>query len=224
MCYIWIRPPWSNCGGDFLTDAFNNLEREKKDRIINSALSEFGKKGYQDASTNQIVKEADIGKGMLFYYFNTKHELYEFLIDYSLDFIKSEYIRKINFKESDFIKRMENMAHAKLEAINKNEYVFNFLARVSLNDRSYVSKDLISEIDKTSQEMISSLYKNLDMSFFKEDIPKEVTLKFISWIIEGYQNELINKFRDLNLEEIDMAPYWEEFDYYLDKIRIAFYK
>ena len=45
---------------------FLNLELEKQDRIINAAIKEFAQKGYDKASTNEIVKEAGISKGLLY--------------------------------------------------------------------------------------------------------------------------------------------------------------
>ena len=61
---------------------FDRLNPEKKERIINAALKEFAQNGYEKASTNEIIKEAEIAKGSLFNYFNSKKELYLFLLDY----------------------------------------------------------------------------------------------------------------------------------------------
>ena len=46
-----------------------NLKKEKQDRMINAALKVFAMNGYQKASTDDIVKEAGISKGLLFHYF-----------------------------------------------------------------------------------------------------------------------------------------------------------
>lgn len=57
---------------------------EKQARIINAAMKEFVKSGYDKASTNKIVKEANISKGSLFNYFHSKKELYLYLIEYGV--------------------------------------------------------------------------------------------------------------------------------------------
>ncbi|MGI6412409.1 MAG: FtsX-like permease family protein [Syntrophomonadaceae bacterium] len=51
---------------------FYSLEKDKQERIINAALKEFARSGYERASTNVIIKEAEISKGSLFNYFNSK--------------------------------------------------------------------------------------------------------------------------------------------------------
>lgn len=57
---------------------FLSLDKEKQDRIINAAMKEFAQKGYDKASTNEMVKEAGISKGLLFHYFQNKKQLYFF--------------------------------------------------------------------------------------------------------------------------------------------------
>jgi len=42
---------------------FDKLKPEKRERIINAALKEFARNGYEKASTNEIIKEAEIAKG-----------------------------------------------------------------------------------------------------------------------------------------------------------------
>lgn len=61
---------------------FEKISEEKKNRIIKSALKEFAVKGYEEASTNNIVKEAGISKGMIFHYFENKKNLYLYILDY----------------------------------------------------------------------------------------------------------------------------------------------
>ncbi|WP_234970565.1 TetR/AcrR family transcriptional regulator [Aedoeadaptatus urinae] len=39
---------------------FNNLKPEKQKQIINAAIKEFVRNGFEKASTNEIVKRANI--------------------------------------------------------------------------------------------------------------------------------------------------------------------
>ncbi|WP_054754472.1 TetR/AcrR family transcriptional regulator [Piscibacillus salipiscarius] len=82
--------------------AFDHIKEDTQMKIINAALKEFAEKGYKLASTNQIVKRAGVGKGMLYYYFKNKQELFEFLIRNSLDAIEHDYIEQFDLNETDF--------------------------------------------------------------------------------------------------------------------------
>lgn len=62
-----------------MNDAFYNLDEEKRQKIINSGLMEFSNYGYQQSSTNRIVENACIGKGMLFITLKIKKDYLNFL-------------------------------------------------------------------------------------------------------------------------------------------------
>ena len=55
-----------------MNDKFFDLKKEKQDRMINAGLHIFAMNGYRHASTDEIVKEANISKGLLFHYFESK--------------------------------------------------------------------------------------------------------------------------------------------------------
>ena len=52
---------------------------------------------------------------MLFYYFNSKKELFNYLFDYGIDFIIKEYIEKLDENETDFIERYRHASQIKLK-------------------------------------------------------------------------------------------------------------
>lgn len=60
---------------------FINLDEEKKDLVIQSALDEFSSVSYDTASINQICKSAKIPKGSFYQYFNDKLDLYVYLCE-----------------------------------------------------------------------------------------------------------------------------------------------
>ena len=49
-----------------MNEKFFELKKEKQDRMINAALLVFSKYGYYHASTDEIVKEANISKGLFY--------------------------------------------------------------------------------------------------------------------------------------------------------------
>lgn len=55
---------------------FGNLERERQERILAAAAFEFAAHGYAGASVNRILEEAELSKGVLYYYFEDKEDLF----------------------------------------------------------------------------------------------------------------------------------------------------
>ncbi|MDO7785875.1 TetR/AcrR family transcriptional regulator [Desulforamulus aquiferis] len=199
---------------------FYSLEQEKQERIINAALKEFARSGYDKASTNEIVKEAEISKGSLFKYFNNKKELYLFLFDYVVEVIDKIY-DEVDWKETDLFKRMKVIGLAKFKIYKKYPQAFNFLKTVAHEDAAEVK----SEIDKIGKYLISSGlergYKNIDFSKFRKDIDIEKAMNIITWTILSFseqQRDKVNSFEDINLEVLG------EWDEYFDILKRCFYK
>src|SRR5690625_3802754 len=106
---------------------FNNLKPEKQKKIINAAIKEFVSVGFEKSSTNNIVKDADISKGSLFNYFNSKKDLYIFLINHGVQVVEDFY-EQIDLSETDLFKRLENIGLQKLYIHQKYPQAFDFLA------------------------------------------------------------------------------------------------
>ena len=47
-----------------------------EEELIKAALIEFGDKGYENASLNNILKEAGISKGTFYYHFKNRRIIY----------------------------------------------------------------------------------------------------------------------------------------------------
>ena len=58
--------------------------------MINASLKIFALQGYRHASTDDIVREAGISKGLLFHYFGSKIGVYKFVYDYSVRYMMLE--------------------------------------------------------------------------------------------------------------------------------------
>ncbi|MED4202765.1 TetR/AcrR family transcriptional regulator [Neobacillus mesonae] len=203
---------------------FLNLDQEKQDRIINAAIKEFAQKGYDNASTNEIVKEAEISKGLLFHYFGNKKQLYLFLFDYCYDLIADEFFKKIDLSEADFFSRMRQAVIIKMELLANYPELFNFLQAVYLED----SKDIKLEFEKRLQKLLeinfAKMYENIDTSKFRDDIEQEKILKIITWTFEKLSDEELNKAKLSPNHEIDYQKVRIEVEQYFDVLIKAFYK
>lgn len=82
-----------------MNDKFWDLKKAKQDKMINGALKIFAQNGYRHASTDEIVQEAAISKGLLFHYFYSKAGLYTFLTEYSARFSMVELNSELRRKE-----------------------------------------------------------------------------------------------------------------------------
>jgi TetR/AcrR family transcriptional regulator len=199
---------------------FYRLEKEKQERIINAALKEFARNGYDKASTNEIVKEAEIAKGSLFSYFNNKKELYLFLLDYVMKLIDQIYA-EVDWQETDFFARMRQLGAVKYKIYKKYPSAFNFLKTLAHEDAAEV-KPVISKLKK---EVVSSglerSYDNIDWTKFRDDLDREKMMKIIDWTMLCFAEENLNRVGSIE----DVGPeILQEADEYFALLKKCFYK
>ena len=48
------------------------LQKQRKEALLNAALKEFAEVGYEQASTNRIARDAGISKPLMFHYVGNK--------------------------------------------------------------------------------------------------------------------------------------------------------
>ena len=199
---------------------FYRLEKEKQERIINAALKEFARNGYDKASTNEIVKEAEIAKGSIFSYFNNKKELYLFLLDYVMKLIDQIYA-EVDWQETDFFARMRQLGAVKYKIYKKYPSAFNFLKTLAHEDAAEV-KPVISKLKK---EVVSSglerSYDNIDWTKFRDDLDREKMIKIIDWTMLCFAEENLNRVGSIE----DVGPeILQEADEYFALLKKCFYK
>ena len=62
---------------------FTNLSPERKKEIIDTCLKEFALHDYRDVSLSKIIAKLGLAKGSFYRYFESKRDLYEYLIEYA---------------------------------------------------------------------------------------------------------------------------------------------
>lgn len=211
-------------GGGNIFSKFLDIKPEKQERIINAALKEFSQKGFEKASTNEIVKNAEISKGLLFHYFHNKKELFLFLYDYSLDVVTKEFFEKVDFSERDLFTRFRQMSLLKLELIKKYPEMLDFVLTAYLEE----STEVKSELNANNMERLNSIYirifQDIDTTRFKDGIDVKRAIQIFTWTMEGYSLQKQKELKIRHYDEIDADEMFREIDIYVDLLKGCFYK
>ena len=113
-----------------MNERFFELKKEKQDRMINAGLKLFALNGYHHASTDDIVKEAKISKGLLFHYFGSKAGYYSFLFDYANRFTILELKSGIRSAEIDYFELEKQILQQEVAVTAQYPYMQLFLESV----------------------------------------------------------------------------------------------
>ena len=184
---------------------FFDLKQEKQDRMINAALKVFALNGYVHASTDEIVAEAHISKGLLFHYFESKIGVYSFVFDYSIKYLSLEYSAAVDPSETSYIVIRKQMEAAKMQVMKNYPYMQYFLNTVSKETFPEALKALESS-KKSFEEALGTILEHTDLEELKAkpDCDKCLTILEYSldslledmfarneFTVEGYYNEAI---------------------------------
>jgi TetR/AcrR family transcriptional regulator len=202
---------------------FLNLGSEKQERIINAAMKEFALKGFENASTNEIVKAAEISKGILFHYFKNKKSLFLFLFDYCVELTLKEFFEKADFNEKDIFNKLRQATLIKLELMERYPEIFKFLEVAYLEEAREVKIDVDDKMRSLSIAAYRKFYENIDISKFKEGVDVKLAINTINWTIERFAKEALEKAKK-NSKQIEYAEIIKEGDDYIELFKNCFYK
>ena len=222
---------WSTCEGyglmDSRFDTFLRLDQEKQQRIIKAALEEFGTKGFKAASTNAIAEAAHIGKGMLFYYFGSKEELFDFLCEYTIEFARNEFLGALSTDSNDFLERLMMLSEAKRKAMAQSPEVIGFFESFYQDEQAACFEKFATEIAEVRQLAYDKVYAGVDYTLFRDDIDGKTVVTYVKWLFASYEADIMARFKSGALDATDdaaLAAEWAKFYEFTDNLRKIFYK
>jgi AcrR family transcriptional regulator len=153
-------------------DTFFNLAEEKRQKIIDAAISQFAELHYSNVTIDKIVRAAGIPKGSFYQYFENKDDLYIYLFtelaDTKLDMFESLKARIpfISFKEymMEYILELK-----KLEASNDQiaHLKREFLSECPQNIKKQILRIEMPKSNKAFKEVINSY---IEKGEFRRDL------------------------------------------------------
>ncbi|CAM4241777.1 TetR/AcrR family transcriptional regulator [Lacicoccus alkaliphilus] len=204
-----------------MRDAFKKLDPSRQAEILNAALDEFAQYGYKDASTNRIVKHAGMSKGMLYYYFENKEDVYFTCTEYTLERVRDELL-SWDLPKQGFIERSAAVAELKHKYYAAHPEISMFLSHVYLEDT--VPEKYRALQDALFNEGYKALYADIDYSFFRDDIDHDVLMQLIKWTFDGYSKHIGEVSRQGGSGAGDFEKHFRAFGTYLDAMKKIYYK
>lgn len=203
---------------------FLSLEPERRNIILNAALKEFTGKGFDDASTNVIARESGISKPLMFHYINNKKDFFLFLYDNCLEILEREYFAKIDVQEKDIFERLRQTCLLKIQVMQKNPWIFDFVRVAVLTDSPAVKDELAKRRKKVENRTFERFYGDIDTSRFRSELDVDKAKQLIFWAVGGYAGQLLEQFKSSDTSEFDYEKIRTEFDSYLNELRKTYYQ
>jgi AcrR family transcriptional regulator len=113
--------------------------KETRELVIRTARKMFAKKGVTETTMDDIAKEAKIGKGTIYHYFDSKEELYCVILDIDFSEAKAE-LEKVVSLETEPDKKIAAYIHARLKLMGKLSGFYIMFKTDYLDYYGYIKK------------------------------------------------------------------------------------
>ncbi len=166
--------------------------KDKKQLILDAAETLLHKYGYSKTSLDDIAKEAGLGKGTIYYYFESKEEIFIAVAKVNSEKYFS-LIKKAIKKEKGFAQKFATSIHIPIKLVYEH-------APILLDAIKNISKQYLPALENFRQEnkryMISILtdviQDGLDEGVITETIPAEKLVNILfDWFLLGDPNIIV---------------------------------
>ena len=176
-----------------------------KRKIFEASLKLFSEKGYDATSIEEITATVGVAKGTLYYHFNSKEEIFNFLVEEGMKLL----INSINIKIAkcdNTLDKIKAVSLVQLKAVYKYENLLTIVMSQTWGNENInvFCKQKVLEYISVIQEIVQEGVDRGDIAECDSEI-------LASEIFSLTCSTLIYK-RKANLEEIDIQKMYDEYE------------
>ncbi|MEA4848533.1 MAG: TetR/AcrR family transcriptional regulator [Clostridiaceae bacterium] len=198
-------------------ETFENLAESKKEHILQVCIEEFARNGYQNTSTNTIVKRLGISKGVLFLYFKSKKNLFLYITDYLMESLTAEFFKRFSTDQQvEFIDIFDLMGELYHMLLREKPHVAMIFMEAVLNTPA----ELREEVEARHELIHEKVWEKIKINNVRKDVDIQKVMD-IMHMVSYYVGRMI--FREYGREtehfKADADRYIKAFNEYIDIIK-----
>lgn len=175
---------------------------EVKEKIIKAAIEEFAENGYKAASTNSICKKAKVSKGLIYYYFKSKEEIYLNALKFAIDRFKESVSIDINEKDKCGIAYISEYFDTKFKFFRENPLYSMLIVNSVVYYNVEESIKLSEEFQNYNNELIYEVIKNININpKFDREKAFELIMMIGEKLEEKHMKNIESKDKDAVIED-----------------------
>jgi TetR/AcrR family transcriptional regulator len=180
---------------------FSRIPKEEQQRIRNVCIEEFALHGYAGASTNTIVKNAQIPKGTLFFFFGNKKDLFLYVIDWAVASYVNKFQQSSGELPTDLFERLIFIGRQRMQFAIQEPLLYRLLFSAFINLPPEVQTEIQARFGGYSEAGVQLLTKDLDRSLFREGVEIEKVVAMITLLLEGLLSRSLAEFKRSSPEQ-----------------------
>ena len=162
-------------------------EKSARDKISAAARKVFSQKGYHGASVNLIATEAGVNKALLFYYFNSKKNLYQETIQNIFATLR-ENVTVQKDKFSHIEDRLKETIRLYIDELSKNKDLTSLIIREIAGLGIGMSQDLEELVKNTRQPITDVIQEGVSQGVYRNINPDFVATSIAGILYMFYRH------------------------------------
>ena len=169
------------------------VKMDVKRIIVDSATIFFSKYGYYKTTMDDIAKHIHKAKGVLYYYFKSKEELFNEVLKQELDTVKSQ-LRQIVNNDTDPIFTLKEYILTRLKLLNKS-INYNETLKADFFEEYHFVKDVRDDFDEFDRNQLTYIIEKGKNEGFIDIKNIKSTVDVIMMVVNSVEIPLFQRNR-----------------------------
>jgi AcrR family transcriptional regulator len=170
------------------TPTLDKVGNNKRDEILNEAAKLFRRKGFDGTSMQDIAEKVGILKGSIYYYFNSKNEIFRKVLDKGIGPVlkNAEFIMNKKLSPQD---KLQELLQSHLQYILKNDFSLVIFFREKENIPANETQKYVQSRNRYENIFRDVLEEGINKGYFpKVDVNLTIfaILGMCNWVIQWY--------------------------------------
>lgn len=174
-------------------------KEEYRKKIIISAGQIFSRYGFRKTTMDELAKALKMGKSSIYYYFDSKEEIFEGVVLNEANILRNELTTAIKSVDSP-VDKMKNYVFVRMKAFEKLSNYYNAIFDKNLDHYDFI-ETIRAKYDREELAILRLIiYHGARMKVFNVN-NSEYTALAIQTTLKGLEVPLFWKKKELNIEE-----------------------
>ncbi|SFS92126.1 TetR/AcrR family transcriptional regulator [Marininema halotolerans] len=203
-----------------------NMPSDKREAVLQAAINEFSERGYEQGSTNRIIQQSGISKGLLFHYLGSKKNVYLFALDHCLQYyVDYVYAKMVNLSP-DIMDRIMQISLLKIRMCTTTPQMYRMVVSAWVDTPPELQEEVATRQAKLAEEHFPRLMvEGIDFTRFRKGLDVQKAIELLYSMLEMISNKLMDRYakeEDRGLSKLDDMN--EELKQYLEVLRYGLYE
>ncbi|HLN20870.1 MAG TPA: TetR/AcrR family transcriptional regulator [Bacteroidales bacterium] len=173
-------------------------KEEFRKKIIISAAGIFSLRGFRKTSMDEIAKALNIGKSSLYYYFESKEEIFESVVLHEANLLRNDLTTAIKSVESP-LDKMNNYVFVRMKSFEKLSNYYNAIFDKNLDHFDFIETVRVKYDREELAILRLILYDGARKGIFNVE-NSEYTAMAVQTTLKGLEVPLFWKKKEENIE------------------------